>query len=80
MSNTMTDKNRKRGRPTQKNALTVQISVRMSEEWANVLQAYCDSKRPSPERTDIMRVAMEDFLAAEGWTPETLKNKLEEQD
>jgi hypothetical protein len=65
----MAEKKPKRGRPPQAKKLSVQISVRLAPEWADALDAYCASLRPTPDRPDVIRVALEDFLLGKGFAP-----------
>lgn len=66
----MAEKKSKRGRPPQDDALIVQVSVRLSPEWGQALDALCKSARPKLRRADIVRVALEDYLIAKGYGPD----------
>ena len=47
----------------------VAISLRMSKQLAEALDAYVHSLRPEPFTTSVLKTALEDFLAAKGFWP-----------
>lgn len=72
MSTTMAKEPKKpnRGRPPVKEPLTISITTKVTQSMAKALDDYCSAQRIPPDRPEVMRVALEEFLIAEGYLPQ----------
>ncbi len=64
---------RKRSEPVQEEPDTKDRGPRevfhMSQELHDAFISYCESARPTLQKSPVLRVALEDYLAAKGFWP-----------
>jgi hypothetical protein len=59
----------KRGRPRKPGPVKTGKTVRLPQDLWAAVEDYIAAQRPRPDLTEVLQVAVEDFLSAKGFWP-----------